>query len=79
MATATKPKARSKKKQRQYLVDENGKRTGVVLSMKEYQALLEAAEDLADLRAADEARAEGGQGVPLEVVEARLRAQGKLR
>ena len=51
----------------------------VILSMREYKALLEAAEDLADLRAADEARAEGGKGVPLEVVEARLRAQGKLR
>lgn len=40
---------------------------------------MEAAEDLADLRAADEARAEGGEGIPLEEVEARLRAEGKLR
>ena len=78
MTTTTRPKARTRKKQRQYLVDENGKRTGVVLSMREYKALLEAAEDLADLRAADEARAEGG-AIPWEQVKAELRAAGKLR
>jgi hypothetical protein len=67
------------RKRRQYLVDEKGNRTGVVLPLKEYEALVAAAEDLEDLRAADEARAEGGEPVPLEVAEARLRASGKLR
>ena len=78
-ARSTRAKARSPKKLRQYLVDEKGRRTGVVLSIKEYEALLEAAEDLEDIRAADEARAEGGEPIPLEEVVARLRAQGKLR
>jgi hypothetical protein len=63
----------------QYLVDEKGHRIGVVLSLKEYERLLERIEDLEDLRAADEARREGGKPVPLEVVEARLRARGTLR
>jgi len=71
--------AKFRKKVKQYLVDEKGRRTAVVLPIEEYKALLEAARDLADLRAADEARAEGGEGIPLEEVEARLRAEGKLR
>ena len=79
MTTTAKSRGKARKKQRQFLVDENGKRTGVILSMREYKALLEAAEDMADLCAADEARAEGGEGAPLEIVEARLRAQDKLR
>jgi PHD/YefM family antitoxin component YafN of YafNO toxin-antitoxin module len=38
-----------------YVTDKNGERVGVILDIKEYERLLEAAEDLADLRAADEA------------------------
>lgn len=60
-------------------MDEQGRRRAVILPIEEYEALLEALEDLEDLRAADEARAEGGEPVPLEVVEARLRAEDKLR
>lgn len=71
-------KAKTKKPAKQFLVDEKGQRTAVLLPIEEYEALIEAAEDVADLQAADEARAEGG-GVPLEEVEARLRAAGKLR
>ncbi len=62
---------------KQFLVDEKGQRTAVLLPLEEYARLVEAEEDLADLRAADEARAEGG-AVPLETVETRLRARGKL-
>ncbi len=39
-----------------YIVDENGKRTGVILPVEEYERLIEALEDLEDARAADEAR-----------------------
>jgi PHD/YefM family antitoxin component YafN of YafNO toxin-antitoxin module len=67
------------KKSREYVVDEEGRRKAVLLPLEEYEALVEAAEDLEDIRAADEARAEGGEPVPLEEVEARLRAEGKLR
>jgi hypothetical protein len=38
-----------------YITDEKGERVGVILDMKEYERLMEALEDLADLRAADEA------------------------
>ncbi len=38
-----------------YLTDENGERVGVILDVREYERLTEALEDLADLRAADEA------------------------
>lgn len=60
-------------------MDEKGRRTAVVLPIEEYERLRELDEDIADLRAADEARAEEGEDVPLEAVEARLRAQGRLR
>lgn len=38
-----------------YITDEKGERVGVILDVKEYERLMEALEDLADLRAADEA------------------------
>ena len=38
-----------------YVTDENGERIGVILDVREYERLMEALENLADLRAADEA------------------------
>jgi hypothetical protein len=60
-------------KSRQFLVDGKGERIAAVLPIKEYEALLEAAEDRADLRAAEKARAEGGEPVPREIVKTGLR------
>ena len=37
-----------------YVTDEEGERVGVILEVREYERLMEALEDLADLRAADE-------------------------
>jgi PHD/YefM family antitoxin component YafN of YafNO toxin-antitoxin module len=37
-----------------YVTDEKGERLGVILDVREYERLMEALEDLADLRAADE-------------------------
>ena len=37
-----------------YIIDESGKRVGVILDIRESKRLLEALEDLEDLRAADE-------------------------
>ncbi|HUT74703.1 MAG TPA: type II toxin-antitoxin system Phd/YefM family antitoxin [Armatimonadota bacterium] len=71
--------AKAAKKSREYVVDQDGRRKAVLLPVEEYEALVQAAEDLEDIRAADEARAVGGELVPLEVVEARLRAEGKPR
>ncbi len=41
----------------QYLVDESGKRVGVVLDIEEYERMLEEFEELEDIRAYDEAKA----------------------
>ena len=38
-----------------YIVDENGKRTGVILPVEEYERLIEELEELEDVRAFDEA------------------------
>ena len=53
-------------KQPQFIVDEKGNRTGVILDIQSYQELLEAAEELDDVRAYDAAEAEGGEYIPLE-------------
>ncbi len=56
-----------------YITDEAGKRQSVILSVEEYEKLLEAFEDLEDLRAADEALCEIERGedepVPWEQVK----------
>ena len=53
-----------------YVVDENGKRVSVTLPVEEYERMLEALEELKDLRLYDEAKAEiereGSEVVPLE-------------
>lgn len=53
-----------------YVTDENGERVGVILGVREYERLMEDLEDLADLRAADEALREIQSGedevIPLE-------------
>jgi len=72
-------KTKPPKKTRQYLVDEKGQRTAVVLPIAEYEELIEAAEQLDDIRHLEKAKAEGGEPVPWEQVKAELRAQGKLR
>jgi len=50
----------------QFLVDERGNRTAVVLDLRRYQELLEAEEDLDDIRAYDEAKAQNDDVIPLE-------------
>ena len=49
-----------------FLTDSAGARTAVVLELAEYRRLTEAAEELADLRAFDEAKASGEDRLPLE-------------
>jgi ribosomal protein L16/L10AE len=49
----------------EYVVDEKGKPTKVLLDIEEYEKLLEAAEDAEDLRALNEARARAGELIPL--------------
>jgi hypothetical protein len=45
----------------QFLTDNKGNKTGVVLSMKQYQKLIEDAEDLDAVRAYDHAKKNAGK------------------
>ena len=67
-----------------YVTDEKGERIGVILDVREYERLMEALEDLADLRAADEtleAIARGEEDLlPLdEAVHEMEEERGRLR
>jgi hypothetical protein len=49
-----------------FLVDEEGRRLGVVLDIAEYQAILEDLEELESIRAYDAAKASGDEAIPFE-------------
>lgn len=59
-----------------YITDEEGNRQEVVLSVEDYEKLLEAAEELADIAAYDEAKAREKRGeaeyVPWEEVRDKI-------
>jgi PHD/YefM family antitoxin component YafN of YafNO toxin-antitoxin module len=64
-------------KERQFLVNERGERVAVVISIEEYEKILEELEDLEDIRACEEARALGETPVPLEQALAENRRNRK--
>jgi hypothetical protein len=49
----------------QFVVDEHGNRTAVLLDLQRYRELLEAQEELEEVRAYDDAKASGDEVVPL--------------
>ena len=49
-----------------FLVDDRGERIAVVLDIADYEAMLEALEELDDIEAFDAAMKEGGEPIPLE-------------
>lgn len=57
----------------QFVVDAKGKKTGVILSLRKYQKLME---DLHDLAIVAERRSE--ESISLEEMQRRLRKNGKL-
>jgi PHD/YefM family antitoxin component YafN of YafNO toxin-antitoxin module len=59
--------------QEQFIVDTKGKKTGVILSMKQYEKLME---DLHDLAVVAERRAE--QPISLDEMRHRLKQDGRL-
>ncbi len=59
-------------KKRHFLKDKNGKKVAVVLSIEEYEKILEELEDLEDIRACNEAKALGETPIPLEEAIARI-------
>jgi len=75
----TRVKSRTAKKSRQFVVNEKGAHTAVLLPIDEYEDLIEAAEQIDDIRHLEEGKKVKGKPVPLEEFETRLRAQRKLR
>jgi len=51
----------------QFVVDENGNRTAVLLDVGRYSELLEAQEELESIRAYDEAKSSGDEVIPFSV------------
>jgi hypothetical protein len=76
---ATEPKTTEKKVAVQYVVDDKGKRTAVLVPIDVFEELVELAEQREDIRYLEEAKKEPGEPVPWEQVKAELRAKGKLR
>ncbi len=64
-------------KELQFVVNERGEKVAVVISIEEYEKILEELEDLEDIRGYDEAKASGETGIPLEQALAEIRRNRK--
>ena len=64
-------------KERQFVVNERGEKVAVVISIEEYEKILEELEDLEDIRACDEAKALRETPIPLEQALAENRRNRK--
>jgi hypothetical protein len=58
-------KGANMKQPTQFLTNEKGEKIAVVISIEEYEKLLEELEELDDIRAYDEAKASGETPIPL--------------
>ena len=68
------------KSKRQFIVNTKGKRTAVLLPIKEYERMLEALEDAEDIRLYDEAKADPNQTyIPFDQIVAEIEARRKVR
>ena len=61
-----------------YLVNDKGRKTAVVLSMKEYRLLIEHLEDLEDILEMDTAVKTETESRPYQEIRAELKKEGKL-
>jgi PHD/YefM family antitoxin component YafN of YafNO toxin-antitoxin module len=59
------------------LLNRNGKQVGVVLSIKDYEKLMEEIEELNSIRAFDAARSSGETAIPFEQAVAEIESRGK--
>ncbi len=67
-------------KERQFVVNERGEKVAVVISIEEYEKILEELEDLEDLQAVreyEEAKASGETPIPLEQALSEIRRNRK--
>ena len=49
-----------------FVIDDKGERVGVILTMEDYQKILEELEELESIRAYDEAKASREEAIPFE-------------
>ena len=49
-----------------YVIDEKGKRTGVILDIKDYKKILDELEELESIRAYDSAKSSGDEAILFE-------------
>jgi hypothetical protein len=63
----------------QFLTNAKGEKIAVVISIEEYEKILEDLEDLADVRAYDEAKASGEATVPLEEALERIERERSIK
>jgi PHD/YefM family antitoxin component YafN of YafNO toxin-antitoxin module len=61
----------------QFVVNDRGEKVAVMISVEEYEKILEALEDLEDLRACNERKASGEIPMPLEEALADIRRNRK--
>jgi PHD/YefM family antitoxin component YafN of YafNO toxin-antitoxin module len=73
MATTTK-----QKHSRSFVIDDQGRPTAVIMSISDYEELLEAAEQQADIKHLEKAKHAKGKAVGWQEVKKQLQAAGKL-
>jgi hypothetical protein len=64
-------------KERQFLVDASGQKVAVVISIADYQEMLEELEDREAIREFEEAKASGETSTPLDEAIARIERKRK--
>jgi PHD/YefM family antitoxin component YafN of YafNO toxin-antitoxin module len=64
-------------KERQFVVNERGEKVAVVISIEEYEKILEELEDLEAIREYEEAKASGETPVPFDEAIARIERNRK--
>ncbi len=57
----------------EYLVDEKGNRKAVVISISEWQQVVQMLEELDDIRAYDEAKSQPSEAIPFELAVSEIR------
>lgn len=60
-------------------IEQDGRRTAVIVPVEEYHRLVDAAEMLADIRSYDEAKARGGEYFPAALLDRILADENKVR
>ena len=63
----------------QFIIDNNGKKLGVLLSMKKYSHMVEELEELEDIKLYDEAKARKETSIPIEKAFKQLDAKRKAK